>query len=135
MKTKSTVSKNKKTSVKAKNKSKIKSLSIKTCIKSKNKKTSTLKFKKHLKSEKIFKPDTADKDDIDDFTESKVFVNSYFYKTHIQWNNLPLELKIIEDHEKFSTRLKDYLWESISMNPDNQEHLESHVSLGRLPVH
>ena len=94
-----------------------------------------MKFKKHLKSEKIFKPDTADKDNIDDFTESKVFANSYFYKTHIQWNNLPLELKIIEENEKFSTRLKDYLWESISMNPDNQEHIESHVSLGRLPVH
>ena len=69
--------------------------------------------RKRPKRENIFKPDINGTNNVDDFTESKVFRNSFFYKTHLQWNNLPLELRVIEEHEKFSSELKEYLWESI----------------------
>ena len=60
----------------------------KTC-KAKNRKTSRF-FKKQIKQENIY---GAENDDTDDFGEDKVFVNSYLYKTHIRWNNLPQDLK------------------------------------------
>ena len=58
----------------------------------KRKKT-TLKIKRYRR-ENIFKAEPSTKF-CENFTESKVFKNSFFYKTHLQWNNLPLELRII----------------------------------------
>ena len=44
-------------------------------------------------------------------------ISSYFYKTHIQWNNLPLEVKIIEDYEQFQAKLEQHLWDFL-VKPD-----------------
>ena len=63
-----------------------------------------------MKQENIY---GAEKDVTDEFSEDKVFANSYFYKTHIRWNYLPHELKTIEDYNKFKTKLEEYFWESI----------------------
>ena len=65
-------------------------------IKSSNKKQRTIKkrkghtfFRKCKKSEYIYKLNTKINED---FAENKEFSNSYFYRTHNEWNNLPLEL-------------------------------------------
>ena len=76
--------------------------------KHRNKKRS--KYFKHSTRENIY---TDDKNITDDFGENKVLINSYFYKTHIQWNNLPLELKILDNYDKFKIKLEEHLWESI----------------------
>ena len=52
-----------------------------------------------------------ERSDKNHFSENKVFISSHFYKTHIQWNNLPLEIKIIEDYEKFKENLEQHLWD------------------------
>ena len=82
-------------------------------------KKATFKMKRYRR-ENIFKTD-LNKNDLENFTESKVFKNSFFYKTHLQWNNLPLELRIIEDYEKFSIMLKEHIWDSIEphLNKEN----------------
>ena len=48
-------------------------------------------FKKYRARENIY---TDDKNITDEFGENKVLTTSFFYRTHIQWNNLPLEVKI-----------------------------------------
>ena len=63
-----------------------------------------------MKQENIY---GAEKDVTDEFSEDNVFVNSYFYKTHIQGNYLPQELQNIEDYNKFKIKLEAYFWESI----------------------
>ena len=55
-----------------------------------------------------YKCDINYKENIDEFDESKVFANKYFYKTHIQWNNLPLELRIVEDYDTFTAKLNEF---------------------------
>ena len=86
--------------------------------KHRNKKRSNY-FKHYRTKENIY---TDDKNITDDFGEDKVLINSYFYKTHIQWNNLPLELKILENYDKFKIKLEEHLWESIlECDEQNQE--------------
>mgnify|MGYP001180042616 CR=1 FL=1 len=72
----------------------------------------TNKFNNRLKTVNIHKLEKLK--DKDDFSDAKEIYNSYFYRTHLQWNNLPLELKVIEDHNKFMTKLKEYLWSTIA---------------------
>ena len=38
------------------------------------------------------------------------FTDSYFYRTHKKWNELPFEIRDIESIDQFKTRLKQYLW-------------------------
>ena len=75
-------------------------------------------FKKRKKDEKIYK---HDKDNTEEFSETKLFKNSYFYRTHILWNHLPLEIKIIENYDHFKVALEDYKWSYI-LEVDEQEY-------------
>ena len=77
---------------------------------------------KRYRRENIFKTN-LNKNDLENFTESKVFKNSFFYKTHLQWNNLPLELRIIEDYEKFLIMLKEHIWDSIELHLNKENDL------------
>ena len=43
----------------------------------------------------------------------KNFIIIIIIKTHIQWNNLPIELKILDNYDKFKIKLEEHLWESI----------------------
>ena len=105
-------------------KSKPKSKTIKCKVKICKVRCKKATFKKKRRNrENIFKADINDTNNVDDFTESKVFTNSFFYKTHLQWNNLPLELRIIEEHEKFSSELKGYLWKSLQPHLDIEDDL------------
>ena len=52
------------------------------------------------------------------FDYLKQFEKSYFYRVHLEWNNLPLSLRIIENHDLFLTNLKKYLWALLMEKPD-----------------
>lgn len=47
-----------------------------------------------------------------------VFKNSFFYRSHLQWNMLPLELRIIDKSETFKCRLEQHLWLVAESNLD-----------------
>ena len=38
---------------------------------------------------------------------------SFFYRAHITWNHLPLELRKIESESLFEKKVLDYLWKEI----------------------
>ena len=48
----------------------------------------------------------------------KSFQDSYFVRTVDNWNNLPHELRKLEDPNKFSTDLKEHLWLILGLKPD-----------------
>ena len=86
-------------------------------INKKTKKTSF--FKKRKIRENIYKDD-KNQGDGEDFSEERVFSNSFFYRTHLQWNRLPFELKNIEEFSKFESKLKLHMW-SFVPGHDNEE--------------
>ena len=107
-------------------------------LKISNKKASVKVLKKaYKKSNKFFKKRRkvdiiyhGTNKNIDDFSENKVFTNSYFYKTHIHWNNLPLELKIIENYNIFKDKLENYMWDCILDFNDQGDPDSGDTSLG-----
>ena len=48
----------------------------------------------------------------------KEFENSYFYRAHLEWNKLPLKLRIIDSYTNFQERLKEHLWIVLMDKPD-----------------
>ena len=42
--------------------------------------------------------------------KSVPFRNGFFFRTHLEWNELPTDLKSIGDPYSFTTGLKKYLW-------------------------
>ena len=38
------------------------------------------------------------------------FKNSFFYRVHLQWNELPLDLRMLGDPDNFKGRLEQHLW-------------------------
>ena len=42
-----------------------------------------------------------------------LFKNSYFYRCHLEWNLLPQELRKTTEHNLFSSKLKDHLWNAL----------------------
>ena len=86
-----------------------------------NKKTKKKSFfKKRKIRENIFKDDKNQSDE--DFSEEKVFSNSFFYKTHLQWNSLPFELKNVKEFSNFESKLKFHMWNLVP-GLDNEEGL------------
>ena len=45
-----------------------------------------------------------------DGAEFKTFDNSFFYRSHLAWNNLPLDVREITIHSLFRSRLRAHLW-------------------------
>ena len=41
------------------------------------------------------------------------FSNSYFYRTHLAWNRLPPNLRIILNQNDFRAKVTDYLWKEV----------------------
>ena len=39
------------------------------------------------------------------------FKNSFFYRSHLEWNNLPLDLRQIDKPDLFKSRLEKHLWQ------------------------
>ena len=96
-------------------------------LKARNKKAKKF-FKKRMKSEKIYQNED---DKNDEFSEMKVFKSSYFYRTHIVWNNLPLEIKVIESYDRFKNNLEAYLWKivDVAFLDNDQDTNESLIGL------
>ena len=91
--------------------------SVKTKVK-KIKRKRKRSFKKYRARENIYIDDSST---AEDFSENKVLTTSFFYKTHIQWNNLPLEVKIIENYDKFKIKLEEHLWDNIMRCADQDD--------------
>ena len=86
-------------------------------VKCKRKKASKF-FKMRKNNEVIYKQDEKLNDE---FTGDKAFSNSYFYKTLGQWNHLPTDIKIIENHDKFIAKLKDHMWDTLIKSIEDDE--------------
>ena len=48
----------------------------------------------------------------------KVLEKSFFYRTHIMWNSIPLEIREIGSPSLFRLRLESHLWDSLSIPTD-----------------
>ena len=48
----------------------------------------------------------------------EVFNNSFFPRSYIAWNRLPLEIKMLESYEAFQLTLKQHLWDTLLERPD-----------------
>ena len=46
------------------------------------------------------------------------FEKSFFFRTHLKWNNLPLSIRIMEGHDHFKIALKKHLWNVLMERPD-----------------
>ena len=46
------------------------------------------------------------------------FKNSFFYRTHLLWNELPLELRTIDKPECFKNNLEQHLWKTLQSHHD-----------------
>ena len=43
-----------------------------------------------------------------------VFKESFYYRTYIEWNSLPPDIRNLNDHVAFSSELDKYLWNKIA---------------------
>ena len=43
---------------------------------------------------------------------SMSFKNGFFFRTHLEWNELPTDLKSVDDADIFVTGLKQHLWDA-----------------------
>ena len=57
-------------------------------------------------------------DNCPEFENIKEFQNSYFYRAHLEWNKLPLTLRVVEDYGIFIDHLKKYIWTTLMERPD-----------------
>ena len=48
----------------------------------------------------------------------QVFNNSFFPRTYMAWNWLPIEIKMIENYDTFQSKLKEHLWTTLREKPD-----------------
>ena len=48
----------------------------------------------------------------------KILEKSFFYRTHILWNSIPLEIREINSSSLFRLRLESHLWDSLSIPTD-----------------
>ena len=48
----------------------------------------------------------------------KAFTNNYFYRTHRQWNSVPLSIRQCTNFQTFKIELKNFLWLSLNEGID-----------------
>ena len=56
-----------------------------------------------------------------DRASSNPFYNSYFYRVHFKWNDLPITLREIENHKIFKTELFKHFWKNMRCEGDVDE--------------
>ena len=54
-----------------------------------------------------------------DATSKRGFNNSYFYRTHLMWNRLPLSLREIIRPSIFKAKLIEYIWNEYISKPSD----------------
>ena len=48
----------------------------------------------------------------------QMFDNSFFSRTYMYWNRLPLEIKMADSYDLFQLQLKEHIWEMLMEKPD-----------------
>ena len=51
-----------------------------------------------------------------------IFGNSYFYRTHLKWNSLPISLREITSQSTFKVRLIKYLWDTLDIDRSGSDY-------------
>jgi ribonuclease P/MRP protein subunit RPP40 len=54
-------------------------------------------------------------------TSSNTFASSFFYRSHLLWNELPLDIRAVTCPVKFKADLKSYLWKTLVELPSISE--------------
>ena len=45
---------------------------------------------------------------------TNAFANAFFYRSHVLWNSLPLNIRTIKFSRRFKTELRAYMWKNLS---------------------
>ena len=48
-------------------------------------------------------------------TCNNVFARSFFYRSHLLWNDLPIDIRSIDCPDKFKGRLKQHIWSELNI--------------------
>ena len=56
---------------------------------------------------------------------TNAFANSFFYRTHLSWNNLPIEIRMIDGPDEFKTKLKAHMWNKLKDDLNNNAYISS----------
>ena len=46
------------------------------------------------------------------------FKHGFFYRVHLEWNKIPLEVRICDKPKIFKVLLKEHLWKMLLEKPD-----------------
>ena len=58
-------------------------------------------------------------------TTTNAFANSFFYRTHLSWNKLPVAIRAIDSPDEFKSKLKAHMWSRLHEDLDNNEYTSS----------
>ena len=61
---------------------------------------------------------------ISDTNKNSALYKSFYYRVHLQWNLLPIEIRSIQTLPNFKSEIIKYLWKSILTDIDDTEYLE-----------
>ena len=56
---------------------------------------------------------------------TNAFANSFFYRTHLLWNKLPIDIRSIASPDDFKTKLKAHIWTKIQEDLNNNAYISS----------
>ena len=65
-------------------------------------------------------------------TCNNTFASSFFYRSHILWNDLPIEIRAISCPFKFKATVKSFLWTKLAEVPATYDDDEWEITLIRL---
>ena len=60
--------------------------------------------------------------------QNNAFGNSFFYKTHLKWNNLPFDIRINSNPVKFKKDMIEHYWANLYdtlTNSDDEDLLDT----------
>ena len=66
----------------------------------------------------------SDIGDVVSVSSFRPFENSFFYRSHLQWNTLPLEIRKISSPSDFRAKLETHLWRELQASFDTNSLLE-----------
>ena len=52
-------------------------------------------------------------------SDNNCFSNSFFYRSHLAWNRLPLDIRDTVNQVQFRIKLADYLWKEVGFSIRN----------------
>ena len=60
-------------------------------------------------------------------TTTNAFANSFFYRTHLLWNKLPIDIRAIDSPDEFKNKLKAHMWSRLNddLNSKSPDYISS----------